>query len=272
MSLSFFRSLASLALAFALAHSVLARDLPARRQTSLTLEFEFQDITPTETSHVTVPAGEILTINGRYSSFFFDDIQWLKNGQPIPFEGGPQLHLGFIIPEDAGIYAARIVLRNGKTVLSQALALTVAPASATPPPERLANLSVLRTLSAGSGETVVAGFVVTGSTPKKMIVRAAGPSLAQFGVINPLKRPQLVIRDSAGRLYDAAFPYPLIGGAPDYATDLADSLAKAGAFRATPGSADAVKLLPMAPGAYTAEVTSADASGGTVLLEIYDVP
>ncbi|MEQ1694005.1 MAG: hypothetical protein ABMA00_22130, partial [Gemmatimonas sp.] len=57
---------------------------------------------------------------------------------------------------------------------------------------RLVNLS--SRLTAGSGASVgIAGFVVSGPVPKKLLIRGIGPTLAQFGVPNPLADPSLSV-------------------------------------------------------------------------------
>jgi hypothetical protein len=103
----------------------------------------------------------------------------------------------------------------------------------------------------------------------------AGPAaerLAAFGVANPLRAPVLRVFDAAGTPYTNGYVYPAIVGGPTYATDLADALARTGAFPVAAGTLDAVVMMPFLPGAYTAQVTSGDTTAGTVLLEIYEVP
>ena len=51
-------------------------------------------------------------------------------------------------------------------------------------------------LQVGTGDRVmIAGFIVQGSAPKRVIIRAAGPSLTQFGVPNALANPRLELHD-----------------------------------------------------------------------------
>ena len=45
-----------------------------------------------------------------------------------------------------------------------------------------------------------------------------------------------------------------------------------GAFPLPATSADSALLVNLAPGAYTAQVTSGDNTAGTVLFELYEVP
>ena len=62
------------------------------------------------------------------------------------------------------------------------------------PPVHLANISTR--LAVGGGDNVlIAGFIITGSQPKKVIVRALGPVLP---VLENLADPTLELHDSSG--------------------------------------------------------------------------
>lgn len=150
---------------------------------------------------------------------------------------------------------------------SQALVLGVGPT------DRLLNVSTRAFVGGSADQGLVTGFVVAAnSAGKKLIVRAIGPSLSQFGVSNPLRVPVLKIFDGNGRLYENGYVYPAVLGGPTYESDLALSLASAGAFPLATGSRDAVVMMPFLPGSYTAQVTSGDGTSGSVLLEVYEVP
>ena len=164
------------------------------------------------------------------------------------------------------------------------------PSGATEPP--LAGGETAVTLDVGNGIravppsrlTVPAGetLLITGPSfggrpvqwfkDGRALPGAVGPTLASFGVANPLRAPVLRLFDSSGKPYTNGYVYPAVVGGPTYETDLADSLAKTGAFPIPTGTLDAVVMMPFLPGAYTAQVTSGDATAGTVLLEIYEVP
>jgi hypothetical protein len=135
--------------------------------------------------------------------------------------------------------------------------------NATPIP-RLVNISARARVSAkdANGATI-AGFVVTGTDPKPILIRAIGPGLAKFGLADALSDPRLTLYDSANHVTAAN------AGWNDNAA-VAAAGASAGAFALEPGSKDAAILATLAPGAYTAQVQSEDSSG-TVLVEVYDV-
>ncbi len=120
----------------------------------------------------------------------------------------------------------------------------------------------------GSGERVlIAGFVVAGAAPRNVLVRALGPSLAAFGVTEPLTDPsidiyhgsQLIATNDDWQTGNLGQEIPAPAGmtAPFYAW-LAPLNAKEPSLR-----------LMLPPGAYTMIVRSN--AGGIALAEVYDL-
>jgi hypothetical protein len=131
-------------------------------------------------------------------------------------------------------------------------------ASATP---RLINLSVHQRIAAG--DTLTAGFVLGGDTARTVLVRAVGPGLAPLGVSAAMADPQL----SLYRGPDLVAANDNWGGDALLRT-VAQSV---GAFAiADTASKDAMLLLTLAPGNYSAQVQGLG-GGGAVLLEVYEV-
>jgi hypothetical protein len=237
----------------------------ASGETSLVLDVA-NGIRAVPPSRVTVPSGETLRITG--PSFGGRPVQWLKNNQALAGATSNPLIIPRVTTADAGTYVLVNNEPNVSSIPSQSLILGVGPT------DRLINVSNRGVLAAGSGPVFTAGFVVVagpGQT-KKIIIRAVGPSLAAFGVANPLRQPVLRLFDSAGRIYENGYVYPAVVGGLNYADDLAASLAKVGAFPIPANTLDVVVMLPFTPGSYTAQVSSGDQTAGDVLLEIYEVP
>lgn len=136
--------------------------------------------------------------------------------------------------------------------------------SATSP--RLINLSTRAQIDAGSQLT--AGFVVRGSTSRTVLVRGVGPTLAGFGVSGAMADPKLVLFNNDTQTQVLANN--------DWAGDdqLRDAAASVGAFALVDtASKDAVVLVTLPPGAYSAIVSSNVATaGGIALVEVYEVP
>lgn len=236
-------------------------------ETAITLDFYYSTrfVPP---SRVTVPAGETLRITG--PNYGGRAVPWSRDGKEIPGTTGNVLVIPSVSAGDAGVYGVGYNDPRSSIIPSQTLVLSVGPV------QRLTNLSNRSTLAAGAGQTFSTGFVVGGGSSsaeaKKIIIRAIGPSLSLFGVGNTLRFPILRIFDSMGKAYTNGYAYPTVVGGLTYETDLANSLAKSGAFPTPANTLDAVLLLPFPPGAYTAQVSSGDQTAGEVLLEIYEVP
>ena len=127
---------------------------------------------------------------------------------------------------------------------------------------QLINLSTRLQLTSGS--TAVTGFVVgPGTGTRTFLVRGIGSGLGRFGLSNLLADPQLVLRNQAGAV---------LASAQADATNPTQALVatEAGAFAAN--ASDAALIATLAPGNYTAEVSSASGQGsGTAMIELYDV-
>jgi hypothetical protein len=129
------------------------------------------------------------------------------------------------------------------------------------PVARLVNISSrIRVPAGGDGGTV--GFYVNGDTPKQILIRAAGESLAPFGVTDGVANPKLTLFDAKSA------PIATNTGWADDA-QIAAASHSVGAFALLPGKSDAALLVTLAPGLYTAQAVAPNA--GSILLEVYDV-
>ena len=134
--------------------------------------------------------------------------------------------------------------------------------------QSLVNISTLARIN-GPTNAIVSGFVISGTRSRTVLVRAAGPTLAAFGVDDALKNPVLSVYQG-DRL--VATNNAWARDAQVTAAEIADAFDRAGAFRyVDEASRDSAVLLTLAPGAYTAEVKSGDGAIGAALLEVYDL-
>ena len=140
--------------------------------------------------------------------------------------------------------------------------------AASPAAQAIVNISTLAHVTPDN-DSVVSGFVISGTAPRTVLVRAVGPTLAQFGLADALAQPQLVVFQN-GRVIATNSAW---APAADTAASLNAAFDRSGAFRLLdPSSRDAALLLTLAPGAYTLQVKSATGGSGAALLEVYDVP
>lgn len=114
---------------------------------------------------------------------------------------------------------------------------------------------------------MITGFVITGSQPQQILIRAAGPTLAKFGVAGVLAKPSLKVVSSVGKVVGTNSGW----GSATNAAEITTAAASVGAFTFASGSADAAMLVTVPPGVYTAQLTGADGGTGIALLEVYTI-
>jgi Glucose/sorbosone dehydrogenases len=127
------------------------------------------------------------------------------------------------------------------------------------PPARALNISGRSRIETGD-RVAISGFIVTGNAPKRVAVRAIGPSLAQFGVPNPLADPVIELHRADGSIVMANDNWKDAQQADIQAIGLAPQDDKEAALIAT-----------LTPGNYTAVVSGKNGGTGVALAEAYDV-
>ncbi len=132
----------------------------------------------------------------------------------------------------------------------------------------LGNISTRSFVQTGDN-VMIGGFIVEGVQPKKVILRAIGPELSQFGVPTPLSDPTLELHDSTGVLIASNDNWmtTIIGGiiTSDQVQDIRDS----GHAPTDPRESAIIATLP--PGNYTAIVRGVNETTGVGLVEVYDL-
>ncbi|MEI7552145.1 MAG: DUF1566 domain-containing protein [Verrucomicrobiota bacterium] len=119
----------------------------------------------------------------------------------------------------------------------------------------------------GTGENVlIPGFVVSGPDAQQILLRAVGPSLANFGVSGPLADPTLTLyRGTEVLATNDNWSSAANAGA------IAATGTAVGAFPLPAGSKDAAVLVSLSAGAYTAVVSGVGNTTGIALVELYAV-
>ncbi len=180
--------------------------------------------------------------------------------------GSPAL-TGFATPPNDGFFAAANYVGAFSAVSNWAYTWTKLgrdgyfdPASAIVEnsSSELVNISALVTLHAN--ETITPGFVIGGTQAQTVLITAVGPTLATAGVANALPDPTLELFNAAG---------VKIAENDDW-SGTASVMARVGAGALPAGSKDAVILVTLPPGAYTAQVKGKGAAGA-VIVEVYEV-
>jgi hypothetical protein len=142
-------------------------------------------------------------------------------------------------------------------------------ASSTPvPASQLGNIST-RAFVLTDDNVMIGGFIVEGTEPKRIIIRAIGPELAQYGVHDVLANPTLELHDGTGTL---------IASNNNWATTIIGGIITANQVRdiQTSGYAprdarESAIIADLPPGNYTAIVRGVNDTTGVALAEVYDL-
>ena len=112
-----------------------------------------------------------------------------------------------------------------------------------------------------SDNLLIGGFIISGAEPKKLILRAIGPSLAAGGISNVMSDPMLTVYDSTGKM---------IASNDDWSTSAqAAQIAATGV--APTARAEAALIATLPSGSYTAVVSGQDNGQGIALVEAYEL-
>lgn len=161
----------------------------------------------------------------------------------------------------AGLYSITI----GLTGTPGIALLEIYDADSSTSNRQLVNLSTRDYVGTGD-QVLIAGFVIAGTDPKRVLLRAVGPGLAAQGVGGVNADPYLSLFQGSTR----------IATNDDWSrSNQADLLpaifTKVGAFQLQTGSHDSALLLTLPPGVYSAELSGRNGETGVGLLEIYEV-
>jgi glucose/arabinose dehydrogenase len=225
--------------------------------------------TPPEVSYEpasqTIAGGSTVVFGSAATGAPSPTYQWMLDGNPISGATDAQLVISAATAASAGTYTCFVSNSSG-SVLSASAVLSVDASGQAP---HLINISTRGQVGSGPN-ALIAGFVVSGSSAKTVLIRASGPAIAAapFGVQGTLADPQLT-------LYNQTNPSVPIAANAGWAGNpqVAAAAAGVGAFTWTnTAGKDSALLLTLAPGAYTAQVAGASGDTGIALVEVYDVP
>jgi len=129
-------------------------------------------------------------------------------------------------------------------------------------PNTLANISSRSFVQTGNN-VMIGGIIISGSGPKKIILRALGPTLGKppFNVPNALANPVLYLYDSSGSLITSN----------DNWMSASNAQAISGSGFAPPSNFESAILANLDPGNYTAIVRGVNNTTGIALVEAYDL-
>jgi|GEM_PF-2911004 len=144
----------------------------------------------------------------------------------------------------------------------------IATAATTVTGSTLANISTRAFVQTGDN-VVIGGFIVQGAQPKRVIIRAIGPELTQYGVPNVLANPTLELHDGTGALIASNnnWATTIIGGI--ITASQVHEIQASGYAPGDPFESAIIADLPADH--YTAIVRGVNNMTGVDLVEVYDL-
>jgi len=136
------------------------------------------------------------------------------------------------------------------------------------PISTLGNISTRAFVQTGDN-VVIGGFIIQGAEAKRVVIRAIGPELTQYGVPNALANPTLELHDGTGALIASNNNWvaTIIGG-----IITSDQVAAIRASGYAPGDPrESAMIVNLPPGNYTAIVRGVANTTGVALAEVYDL-
>jgi len=128
----------------------------------------------------------------------------------------------------------------------------------------LANLAIRAQMN-NTSTPINPGFVISGTGSKRVWIRAIGPALQDLGVTDAIDDPSLTLFNVQSQQIGFNDDWSTTG-----ATDIVAASTFTGAFALTAGGKDAVLLVDLPVGVYTARVENAADGDGVALLGLCD--
>jgi len=165
-------------------------------------------------------------------------------------------------------YFYRVSAVNGSVVSSPSATVQVTtPAATSSGAVKLVNIAT-RAFCATGNNVTIGGFVISGSSPKRVLVRGVGPSLSSQGL-----SASEVLADPVLELHQGSAIIATNDNWSDNAnaSEITSVGAQIGATAFASGDAkSSALLLTLSPGVYSFIVSGKGGTSGIVLLEVYD--
>ena len=209
---------------------------------------------------VTINAGTTLVLSVAATGVPTPTYQWSANGATLPGATSPTLVLNNVQAADSGAYTVTVSTLLGR-VTSEAAVVSVGDGFS-----RQLNIST-RGFAGTGADTLIPAFVIAGANSKRLLIRAAGPALAAFGVGGTIADPQIAVVSNGTQVLTN----------DNWSTDTANAAAvraaatAVGAFPFAEGSKDAAVVVTLPPGSGSILVTGVGGATGEAIVEVYDL-
>lgn len=171
---------------------------------------------------------------------------------------GETLELKMRFTDHTGIYMLHCHILEHEDDGMMTLFEVVPPATTPAAPTR--NIATRGDILQGDN-ILIAGFIITGAEPKRVVLRAIGPSLASLGVFSALSDPVLHLFNASNQE---------IASNDNWQSDPGASEIQMAGLAPTV-STESATVQTLAPGSYTMTVSGQNNATGVGLAEVYDV-
>jgi hypothetical protein len=174
-----------------------------------------------------------------------------------------------------GLYTLHVTSGDGSSGVALA---EVYDASTDPAAESQRLINISSRSQVGAGENVlISGFVVSGNSPKRVLIRGVGPTLVKQGVAAVVADPVLRLYDHTSAIiaFNDNWGTPVsvsVGQTSATGAEIAAAGAEVGAFALDAASKDAAIVVTLDPGLYTIVLGDGPDTGGDALIEVYEMP
>lgn len=223
-------------------------------------------------------AHPVLSVPGIGGAIAATNTSWQQDGVTsdlftrlgaFPFPIGSS-NAALLVNATTGSHTAIVSGANGGTGIALVEAYDADALPGAPNGARLVNLSTRGAVGTDADSALIGGFVISGAQPRRVLIRAVGPSLTKLGVPGAIMDPVLSLYGDA-KIYGSA---PVATNDDWQLTRSAAAIDavghRLGAFPLDAPSLDAALLITLPPGNYTAVVTGVGSTTGVALIELYD--
>jgi hypothetical protein len=229
-----------------------------------------QDLQPGQSLSYTFKVTN-LGLADRFNFTASDDEGFLAGSTPSSFSLGhaetKEVTVTLRTPANALVGTADTLTVNVTSNLSNTHNFAVVESIVTPL-SQLGNISTRAFVQTGDN-VMIGGFMVQGSEPKRVIIRAIGPELTQYGVPDALANPTLELHDGTGALIASNnnWATTIIGGI--LTSNQVHDIQASGYVPGDPFESAIIADLPA--GSYTAIVRGVNNMTGVALVEVYEL-
>ena len=123
-----------------------------------------------------------------------------------------------------------------------------------------------------AGDPLIAGLAISGTTPRRVLLRGSGPALAKYNVSGVLSDPVLTVYDNQNTLLaqNDNWQTQVAVNATQTLGSVADVVAACVSVFDS-GSKDSAVIITLNPGTYTVQISGVNHSAGAAMVEAYDL-